>query len=205
MTRTFMLKLILTSFLFLMIVGCTIDEKAIRESVAEDALAQVEIFDQRQKKEATAAIAILLDDSGAVVGKALFSSEPEGMKIKVTLAAINAQAGEHRLQFHKVGSCYPNFNAAGEPIEISQQLATSDATNKEEILPPLVLSRNGSASYEAITDQVTFSSGEIALFDDDGSAIVLHESSTNDSTEKPAKRLVCGVVELQLSSLDTTN
>ena len=68
-----------------------------------------------------------------------------------------------------------------------------------------MLSQTGSASYEAITDQVTFSSGEIALFDDDGSAIVLHESSTNDSTEKPAKRLVCGVVELQLSSLDTTN
>lgn len=201
MSRTFILKLILISVLFPIIVGCTIDEKEIRESVAEEALAQVEILDQRRKKEATAAIAILLDDSGAVVGKALFSTEPEGMKVKVTLAAMNAQAGEHRLQFHKVGSCYPNFKAAGEPIEP----ASSDAANKEEILPPLLLNRNGSASYEAITEQVTFSSGEIALFDHDGSAIVLHEGTTNDTTEEPAKRLVCGVVELQFSSQDSTN
>jgi len=195
----------LTGVLFSMVVGCTIDEKAIRENVAEDAIAQVEKWDQRRKKEATAAIAILLDDSGGVVGKALFTTEPEGMKVKVTLAAINAQAGEHRLQLHQVGSCYPNFEAAGEPIETSQQPATSDTANKGEILPPLVLNQNGSASYQAITDQVTFSSGEIALFDGDGSTIVLHEGTTNDTTEEPAKRLVCGVIELQLSSQGSTN
>ena len=205
MTRTFLFKLILICALFSMILGCTIDEKAVRDGVVEDTIADVGRLNKSTKKDVTAGIATLLDENRAVVGKALFTTEPEGMKIKVTLAAISAEAGEHPLHLHQVGSCYPNFDSAGEPIEASDSSAASDATNESRILPPLVLSQTGSASYEAITDQVTFSSGEMALFDGDGSTIVLHERAADGTMESSGNRLVCGVIEVQLSSLGSTN
>lgn len=197
MTRTFILKLILICALFSTILGCAIDEQAIREGVAEDTIADVGRLNQSRKKDVTAGIATLLDENRAVVGKALFTTEPEGIKIKVTLAAIRADAGEHPLHLHQVGSCYPSFDSAGGAIQPNNTSAA--------ILPPLVLSQTGSASYEAITDQISFSSGEMPLFDGDGSTIVLHEAGTEGVAEGSGKRLVCGVIEVQLSSLSSTN
>lgn len=199
MMRFLIFKIILISILGSMIISCTIDEQAVRESGTDKALANIARLNQNRKKEITAAIATLLDENRAVVGKALFTTEPEGIKVKVTLAAINAEAGEHRLELHQAGSCYPNFDAAGEPIE---RRGEPESSTKDKILPPLVLKPNGSASYEAITDQVTFSSGDMALFDDDGSAIVLHQGTRSDA---PSKRFVCGVIEEQLFSVPTTN
>ena len=201
MTRSFILKLILACILCSTIISCTTDEETVREGVTDDVMNDIARLNQSRTKEITAAIATLLDDNGAVVGKALFTTEPEGIKVKVTVAAINAEAGEHRLEFHQVGSCYPNFDAAGEPIRRSGH---SETTTESSILPPLVLNQNGTASYEAITEQVSFSSGDMALFDDDRSAIILHQGTTNNAAA-PAKRLVCGVIEVQLSSFGVAN
>lgn len=202
MTRSFILKLILICTLCSTIISCAPDEKTVREGAKDDVLNNIARLNQSRTKEITAAIATLLDDNGAVVGKALFTAEPEGIKVKVTVAAIDAEAGEHRLELHQVGGCYPNFDAAGDPIQTSEQ---REASSEGSILPPLVLNQNGSASYEVITSQVTFSSGEMALFDDDRSAIVLHQGTTNDATVASSKRLVCGVIEVQLFSAPTTN
>jgi hypothetical protein len=64
-------------------------------------------------------------------------------------------------------------------------------------LPNLVVGEDGSAVYEQVTDRVTLTAGELSLFDEDGSALIIHAGSDDQITDPAGNsgaRLLCGVI-----------
>jgi len=65
--------------------------------------------------------------------------------------------------------------------------------------PNMMIAKDGSGRFEALTDMITLGSGPTSLFDSDGSAVVVHagvDDYTTDPTGNAGDRSACGVVAL---------
>ncbi|MCB0194390.1 MAG: superoxide dismutase family protein [Anaerolineae bacterium] len=144
-----------------------------------------------QAQEPTEATAELADVDGNVVGQATLVSGAEGLQIQVELTGLNTTEGEHGIHVHEVGSCTPDFTAAGghyNPFGAEAGQAAGDMN-----LQNMDLAADGSGSFEFTSDALTLGAGEATLFDDDGSAIVVH-AEPNDEVGGAGARLACGII-----------
>jgi Cu-Zn family superoxide dismutase len=68
-------------------------------------------------------------------------------------------------------------------------------------LPNVEAGSDGRATMKAVTTRVTLSDGPLSLFDDDGSAIIIHGNPDQMITGAPKSgvsggpRIACGVIE----------
>lgn len=144
------------------------------------------------------AAAPLRDAEGKVLGVALFVQEPQGVRISVTVKGLSP--GEHGIHIHAVGKCEPpDFLSAGphfNPTNKKHGLSNPEGPHAGD-LPNLVVGEDGSAVYEHVTDRVTLTLGELSLFDEDGSSLVIH-ANPDDQVTDPAgnsgARVLCGVI-----------
>ncbi|MDF5732656.1 MAG: superoxide dismutase family protein [Rhizonema sp. PD38] len=115
--------------------------------------------------------------------------------------------GLHGLHLHASGVCEPNtqpaFSTAGGhfdpgpfgsevPVEANHPYHLGD-------LPNLVVDATGRAIYNAQTSRVTLSEGPLTLFDDNSTAIIIHQlpdqqRAGGTGAEAGGGRLACGVV-----------
>ncbi len=144
------------------------------------------------------AAAPLRDAEGKVVGVALFVQEAQGVRISVTVKGLSS--GEHGIHIHAVGTCEPpDFLSAGphfNPTNKKHGLNNPEGPHAGD-LPNLVVGEDGSAVYEHVTDHVTLTPGELSLFDEDGSALIIHAGPDDQSTDPAGNsgaRLLCGVI-----------
>jgi Cu-Zn family superoxide dismutase len=144
------------------------------------------------------AAAPLRDAEGKVLGVALFVQEPQGVRISVTVKGLSP--GEHGIHIHSVGKCEPpDFLSAGphfNPTNKKHGLNNPEGPHSGD-LPNLVVGEDGSAVYEQVTDRVTLTAGELSLFDEDGSALIIHagpDDQITDPAGNSGARLLCGVI-----------
>ncbi len=144
------------------------------------------------------AVAPLRNAEGQVLGMAIFTQEPQGVRISVTVKGLSP--GEHGIHIHAVGKCEPpDFLSAGphfNPTNKKHGLNNPEGPHAGD-LPNLVVSEDGSAVYEQITDRVTLMPGELSLFDEDGSALVIHAGPDDQMTDPAGNsgaRVLCGVI-----------
>lgn len=144
------------------------------------------------------AAAPLRDAEGKVVGVALFVQEAQGVRISVTVKGLSP--GEHGIHIHAVGVCEPpDFLSAGphfNPTSKKHGLSNPEGPHAGD-LPNLGVGEDGSAVYEHVTDRVTLTPGELSLFDEDGSALIIHAGPDDQSTDPAGNsgaRLLCGVI-----------
>jgi len=144
------------------------------------------------------AAAPLRDAEGKVLGMALFVQEPQGVRISVTVKGLSP--GEHGIHIHSVGKCEPpDFLSAGphfNPTNKKHGLSNPEGPHSGD-LPNLVVGEDGSAVYEQVTDRVTLTAGELSLFDEDGSALIIHagpDDQITDPAGNSGARLLCGVI-----------
>ncbi len=160
------------------------------------------------------AVATLRDAEGKVLGVALFVQESQGVRISVTVKGLSS--GEHGIHIHSVGKCEPpDFLSAGphfNPTNKKHGLNNPEGPHAGD-LPNLVVNEDGSAVYEHVTNLVTLTPGELSLFDEDGSALVIHAGPDDQSTDPAGNsgaRVLCGVItpmkaaSLRLPSMITT-
>lgn len=151
------------------------------------------------------AIAELQNRQGNVVGYAYLTNVEDGVQIQVRMTGLETTMtdegwSEHGFHIHETGTCNPpDFSSAGghfNPTGVGHGLLDTDGAHAGD-LPNLLISPDGSASYQTTTDLVTLDSGERGLFDADGSALVLH-SEPDDYLTDPAgdsgDRVACGVI-----------
>jgi Cu-Zn family superoxide dismutase len=146
------------------------------------------------------AAAPLRNAEGQVLGMAIFTQEAQGVRISVTVKGLSP--GEHGIHIHSVGKCEPpDFLSAGphfNPTNKKHGLHNPEGPHAGD-LPNLVAGEDGSAVYEHITDRVTLTPGELSLFDEDGSSLVIHAGPDDQMTDPAGNsgaRVLCGVITL---------
>ncbi len=144
------------------------------------------------------AAAPLRNAEGQVLGMAIFTQEPQGVRISVTVKGLSP--GEHGIHIHAVGKCEPpDFLSAGphfNPTNKKHGLKNPEGPHAGD-LPNLVVGEDGSAVYEHITDRVTLTPGELSLFDEDGSSLIIHagpDDQITDPAGNSGARVLCGVI-----------
>ncbi len=146
---------------------------------------------------ADTAHAVLKDKDGKEVGTVDLTGTPSGVLMRLDLTAV--PPGEHALHLHAVGKCEPpDFKSAGghfNPDETKHGLLSDEGPHAGD-LPNIYVPESGKITIEALAPLVTLS-GERALLDDDGTAIVVHDGA-DDALTDPAgnagDRIACGVI-----------
>jgi Cu-Zn family superoxide dismutase len=146
-----------------------------------------------------AALALLVDAKGQVVGSAVFSQERGGVRIILDITGL--AAGDHAVHIHEVGRCEPPaFQSAGahfNPTKAEHGTANPRGPHAGD-LPDVTVNTEGKGHMEVTAKLVKLDKKVPAsLLDADGSAIVIHERA-DDKRSDPAgdsgARIACGVI-----------
>lgn len=124
--------------------------------------------------------------------------------VEITATIRGLKPGPHGFHLHAVGSCTPDFAAAGGHFDPGPAGNTdADANHPFHMgdLPNLVAAGNGVATIRTTTTRVTLSDGPLSLFDADGTAIIVHGNPDQGKTGEPRSglsggpRVACGVIQ----------
>lgn len=138
------------------------------------------------------------DDRGAVE---LWQDADKIVHVEAQLFGM--PPGTHGIHFHAVGQCdgsgtTPFASAGGHfnPLGRSHGLDNPAGPHAGDA-PNITVAADGTAHVSFTTDRVTLTEGSTSLLDSDGSAIVIH-ASADDQTSQPSgnsgARIACGVV-----------
>lgn len=151
------------------------------------------------------ASAELTDTEGNVIGDVNFT-EPTAADeqfITIQLGLIpdaGLEPGEYGFHVHQVGKCAPTFDAAGDhfnPEDAQHGLLDPDGPHAGD-LPNVVVAEDGTTTYVVNTRLMTLGEGARSIFDDDGSAVMLHAQADDyltDPSGESGDRIACGVIE----------
>lgn len=144
------------------------------------------------------ATAELKDKDGKTVGSARLREQPDGVLVRVEVKGLTP--GLHAVHVHAVGKCDgPGFATAGghfNPTQKKHGFKNAEGAHAGD-LPNMLVARDGSGRFEALTDAITLRAGSTSLFDSDGSAIVIHATSDDyvaDPAGNSGDRVACGLV-----------
>jgi Cu-Zn family superoxide dismutase len=114
--------------------------------------------------------AVLRNSAGASVGVAKLTAKKGNLLVRVTVHGLTA--GFHGFHVHAVGSCVaPTFLSAGGHFNPAGAVHGRHAGD----LPVLLVNADGTGEASFKTDRFRISD----LFDDDGSALIVHADSDN--------------------------
>jgi Cu-Zn family superoxide dismutase len=143
-----------------------------------------------------------------ITGRATFVERQQGTGklVEITLTASGLKPGMHGVHLHAVGKCTPDFAAAGghfDPGPASNPDPDANHPFHMGDVQNLEVGASGRGNFKAVTTRVTLSDGPLSLFDQDGSAIIIHGNPDQMITGEPKSgvsggpRVACGVIEKQ--------
>jgi superoxide dismutase, Cu-Zn family len=151
------------------------------------------------------AVAALQDIDGQPLGTVTFTTVENGYTL-VSAELNNLPAGFHGFHVHETGQCEDSgdgpFTAAGPHLDLGDTEHPDHAGD----LPTLLVIQDGTAVLTVVTDRFTVQD----LFDEDGSALIIHANADNfaniperyggpDAETLNAgdsgDRIACGVIE----------
>lgn len=143
----------------------------------------------------------LADASGAAVGLATFSESGDGVTMVLLIEGL--APGEHGWHLHEMGVCEPGgaepFSSAGahwNPANMPHG-GPDDAQHHAGDFGNLTVNEEGLAEIEFTTTDFTLGEGPTSVYDEDGTAIIVHEGM-DDLVTQPSgdsgARYACGVV-----------
>lgn len=151
------------------------------------------------------AAASMASQSGDAMGTVRFQQQQDG--VVVALDVIGLAPGGHAVIVHTVGSCSPDFAAAGDHfgVEPSRLGIIHPNWKRDPVygdhggdLPNVYAHADGSARADFVTDGFTLRTGhDHSIFDADGAAIVIHElpQAYGVAEGDTGARIACGVIE----------
>lgn len=147
----------------------------------------------------TAAIAQMVNADGSPIGTVeLRETTRQGVFIELDLEGL--PPGVHAFHIHESGRCAPDFDAAGghfSPLGNPHGLLHPEGPHIGDLLN-ITVPPSGDVSAERLATDVTLEPGPVeSLFDEDGSALVIH-SGADDYLSQPSGAagdpIACGVV-----------
>lgn len=119
--------------------------------------------------------------------------------VLVQVRASGLKPGEHGFHIHQVGECQPTFDAAGDhynPDGHGHGFLAESGYHAGD-LPNISAGNDGGAVTDIFTRQVSLrEEAPSTLFDENGSAFIIHENpDTYGDQAKAGGRVACGVIE----------
>lgn len=123
--------------------------------------------------------------------------------VEIVLKVRGLAPGVHGVHVHEVGTCEPTFAAAGGHFDPGPHgMSDPDANHPYHMgdLPNLIVNDLGEGHFTARTTRFTLAPGPLSVFDDDGSALIVHASPDQGVTGEPKSgvaggaRVACGVI-----------
>ena len=151
------------------------------------------------------AAAALESLDGDAMGTVTFRQVATGVLVMAQVEGL--APGGHAFIIHEVGSCTPDFSAAGDHFNpedtehgfIHPTWKRGEATGGHGgDLPNIYAASDGSARADFFTLGITLNSGpRHSLFDADGSTIIVHEKpdAYGEEESDTGSRVACGVIE----------
>jgi Cu-Zn family superoxide dismutase len=142
--------------------------------------------------------AMLVNATGAEVGTAAFIETPEGVRIEIVLA--NPSHEGRAVHIHETGVCEPpDFLSAGahfNPEGRKHGLLNPEGPHAGD-LQNFAYDADDEPTYIVLNSRVTLGSGKNSLLKAGGTALVMHETyedHTTDPSGNAGARIVCGVI-----------
>jgi Cu-Zn family superoxide dismutase len=136
--------------------------------------------------------------AGNSIGIASLRESKDGVVITVNVKEL--PPGLHAVHLHAVGKCEgPAFTSAGphvNPMNKRHGLQNPAGPHAGD-LPDMYVQKNGVGRYEVLADSVTLDSAETSIFDADGTALIIHATADDNSTDPAGNsgdRIACGVL-----------
>jgi Cu/Zn superoxide dismutase len=132
---------------------------------------------------------------------AQYATGQKAVEVRVTVTGLTP--GAHGMHLHAIGVCEAPFTSAGGHFDPGPASDTDpDANHPFHMgdLPNLVADASGRAEITAVTTRVTLSPGPLSVFDEDGTAIIIHANPDQGVTGEPKSglsggpRAACGVI-----------
>jgi Cu-Zn family superoxide dismutase len=146
----------------------------------------------------TTATAEIRDASNRVVGQATLTEVSGG--VRIVIEARGLPRGEKGVHVHAVGTCDPpGFTSAGghfNPRNTQHGLLNPAGPHAGD-LPNITIVADGTGRLETFTDRLTLVTGDLSVFDTDGSAVVIHgapDDFRTDPTGNSGARIACGTI-----------
>lgn len=144
------------------------------------------------------ASATLVQGNGLPAGTALITAAGDGLTLRLVAAGL--PPGGHGVHLHAVGRCAAaGFTDAGAHLNPAAKQHGTDNPAGSHVgdLPNLIIAANGTGALEALLpgDRAQI---EAALFDGDGTALVIHaalDDYRTDPSGNSGTRIACGVLE----------
>ncbi len=140
-----------------------------------------------------------------ISGKATLVEElsEEGIKaVKIRLEVEGLKEGKHAVHIHENAQCSPCGDAQGHFDPGPNSNPSPDGNHPFHMGDLInIESRNGWAVMETVTTRVTLSDGPLSVFDDNGSAFIIHDDKDTYCPEGEAKgcaggsRAACGIIK----------
>lgn len=131
------------------------------------------------------------------VGEATLQQTPQG--ILLTLDLRNMPPGTHAVHFHETGRCEPTFDAAGghwNPRGGEHGFMNPAGPHLGD-LPNIHVPQGGNLRVEVLARDITLMTGQNALFDGDGAALIIHafaDDYRTDPSGNSGDRIACGPI-----------
>lgn len=130
-------------------------------------------------------------------------TEGTGKIVEITVSVSGLKPGLHGVHLHAVGKCEAPFTSAGGHFDPGPASNTDpDANHPFHMgdVPNIQVGADGKGTLKAVTTRVTVSPGPLSIFDDDGTAIIIHGNEDKGVTGEPKSgvsggpRIACGVI-----------
>lgn len=151
-----------------------------------------------QSLAAETASATLHDPDRNEVGSVEFLETPHGVLLTIRIDGL--PEGVHAFHIHETGVCEAPFKSAGghyNPTGAKHGILSEEGKHAGDL--PNIHVGGAPLTVEILADEVTLAEdGENTLFDDDGSAIVIHQGPDDYKTDPAGAagdRIACGVIE----------
>lgn len=152
-------------------------------------------------QESVQAQAIFIDAQEKEIGTAVLTETPHGVLIEFIVKDL--PRGEHGFHIHETGSCgTPDFKSAGGhymPRGNAHGYKVAEGYHAGD-MPNQFVEADGLMRGQIFNPHVTLADGEGTLFDEDGSAFIIH-ADADDYSSQPSgaagARLACAVINKQ--------